>query len=103
MANYYHSPVIGIDVASEGSVATALNPDGSVFKKNFKIKHNLKGYESLLTFIKKLEEESNSVPAVFCESTGIYHLPLLLFLLEHQVDTHVVNPLIVSVNSNTHI
>lgn len=72
-------------------------------RKTLKLNTILKAMNLFLTFIKKLEEESNGVPAVFCESTGIYHLPLLLFLLEHQVDTHVVNPLITNSNSNWNI
>jgi len=103
MANYYHYPVVGIDVAANFSVATALKPDGTVFKKNLNIKHNQKGFEKLLTFIKKIEEEFNSAPAVFCESTGIYHLTLLQFLLKHQVVIHVVNPLITNSNKNWNI
>lgn len=103
MANYYHSPVIGIDVAASFSVATALKPDGTVYRKNLHIKHNQKGFEQLLKFIQKIEEEFNSAPAVFCESTGIYHLTLLQFLLKHQVEIHVVNPLITNSNKNWNI
>lgn len=103
MANYYHSPVVGIDVAANFSVATALKPDGTVFKKNLNIKHNQKGFEKLLDFLKKIEEEFNSPPAVFCESTGIYHLTLLQFLLKNQVEIHVVNPLITNSNKNWNI
>ncbi len=103
MANFYHSPVVGIDVAANFSVATALKPDGTVFKNNLNIKHNQNGFEKLLDFLKKIEEEFNSVPAVFCESTGIYHLTLLQFLVKHQVVIHVVNPLITNSNKNWNI
>ncbi|MBN2881457.1 IS110 family transposase [Candidatus Woesearchaeota archaeon] len=103
MANYYHSPVVGIDVAANFSVATALKPDGTVFKKNLNIEHNKNGFDKLLNFIKKIEEEFNSAPAVFCESTGIYHLTLLQFLIKHQVEIHVVNPLITNSNKNWNI
>ena len=56
MANYYHSPVIGVDVASCFSVVTALKPDGTVFQKNLKIKHDQQGFEKLVCFVKKIEE-----------------------------------------------
>lgn len=39
MANYYHSPVVGIDVAANFSIITALKPDGTVFQKHINIKH----------------------------------------------------------------
>ncbi len=103
MANYYHSPVIGVDVASCFSVVTALKPDGTVFQKNLKFKHDQQGFEKLVCFIKKIEEEFNSAPIVFCESTGIYHLTLLQFLIKHQVEIHVVNPLITNSNKNWNI
>lgn len=103
MANYYHSPVVGIDVAANFSITTALKPDGTIFKKNLRINHNQKGFETLLIFLQKIEEEFNSAPVVFCESTGIYHLTLLQFLLKHQVEIHVVNPLITNSNKNWNI
>ena len=103
MANLYHSPVIGVDVAANFSVATALKPDGTVFQKNVKFMHTLSGFNKLLSLIKKIEEEFNSDPIVFCESTGIYHLTLLHFLIDHQVTTHVVNPLITNSNKNWNI
>lgn len=103
MANYYHSPVVGIDVAANFSVVTALKPDGTVLQRNIKIKHNQQGFEKLIRFLKKIEEEFNSAPIVFCESTGIYHLTLLQFLIKHQVSIHVVNPLITNSNKNWNI
>lgn len=103
MANLYHSPVVGIDVAANFSVVTALKPDGTVFQKNINIKHTHAGFEKLLIFLKKIEEEFNSDPIVFCESTGIYHLTLLQFLIKHQVEIHVVNPLITNSNKNWNI
>lgn len=103
MANYYHSPVVGVDVAASFSVATALKPDGTVFQKNLKIKHDQPGFEKFLHFLKKIEEEFNSAPIVFCESTGIYHFTLLQFLIKHQVIIHVVNPLITNSNKNWNI
>lgn len=103
MANYYHSPVIGVDVVASFSIVTALKPDGTVFQKNIKIKHDQPGFEKLIRFLKKIEEEFNSAPIVFCESTGIYHFTLLQFLIKHQVTIHVVNPLITNSNKNWNI
>ena len=103
MSQFYDSPVIGIDVAANFSVATILNPNGDIFKKNFRFTHNLNGFESFLQLIKKTEEEFNSKPKVFCESTGIYHLTLLHFLSDRQIDIHVINPLITNSNKNFNI
>lgn len=103
MSQFYDSPVIGIDVAANFSVATILSPNGDIFKKNFRFTHNLNGFESFLQLIKKTEEEFNSKPKVFCESTGIYHLTLLHFLSDRQIDIHVINPLITNSNKNFNI
>ncbi len=103
MKNLYHSPVVGIDIAANFSVITALKPDGSIFQKNIHIKHTLPGFKKLYELLQKIEEEFNSDPIVFCESTGIYHLTLLHFLLEHQVRIHLINPLITNSNKNWNI
>ena len=98
MSQFYDLPVIGIDVAADFSVATILSPSGDIFKKYFRFTHNLNGFESFLQLIKKTEEEFNSKPKVFCESTGIYHLTLLHFLSNRQIDIHVINPSITNSN-----
>lgn len=103
MSQFYNLPVIGIDVAANFSVATVLKPNGDVFKKNFRFTHALDGFESLLQLIYKTEEEFNSKPKVFCESTGIYHLTLLHFLIDREIDIRVINPLITNSNKNFNI
>lgn len=103
MSKFYDLPVIGVDVAADFSVATILSPNGDAFKKNFRFIHTLDGFESFLQLIKKTEEEFNSKPQVFCESTGIYHLTLLHFLNDRQIDIHVINPLITNSNKNFNI
>ncbi len=103
MSQFYDLPVIGIDVAANFSVATVLKPNGDVFKKNFRFTHTLDGFESFLQLIYITEEEFNSKPKVFCESTGIYHLTLLHFLINREIDIRVINPLITNSNKNFNI
>ena len=103
MSKFHDSPVIGVDVAADFSIATVLSPNGDSFKKNFRFIHTLDGFESFLQLIHKTEEEFNSKPQVFCESTGIYHLTLLHFLNDRQIDIHVINPLITNSNKNFNI
>ena len=103
MSQFYASPVVGVDVAANFSVATALKPNGDTFKKNFRFNHNLDGYESFLQLLHEIEEEFNSMPQVFCESTGIYHLTLLHFLIDREIDIRVINPLITNSNKNFNI
>lgn len=103
MSQFCNSPVIGVDVAANFSVATALKPNGDTFKKNFRFNHTLDGFESFLQLLHEIEEEFNSMPQVFCESTGIYHLTLLHYLSDRQIDIHVINPLITNSNKNFNI
>lgn len=103
MSKYYNKSVIGIDVASEFSVATILAPNGDVFKKAFKFNHNLKGFKYFLEEIKKVEKEFSMKPAIFMESTGIYHSTLFYFLLKNKYEAFIINPLITNSNKNKDI
>ena len=103
MSKLYNSPVIGIDIAANFSVATVLKPNGDIYKKNFRFNHSLDGFNKFLELFYKAEEEFNSRPNVFCESTGIYHLTLLHFLIDREIDIRVINPLITNSNKNFNI
>jgi len=103
MSKLYDLPVIGIDIAANFSVATVLRPNGDIFKKNFRFSHSLDGFNSFLELFYKAEEEFNSKPKVFFESTSIYHLTLLHFLVDRQIDANTINPLITNSNKNFNI
>lgn len=53
MSKFYNSPVIGVDVAADFSVATILAPDGSIYKKAFRFNHDAEGFLFFLDTIKK--------------------------------------------------
>jgi len=96
MSNYFYNPVIGIDF----SYAAILAPNGDIYKKSFKIKHDLNGFNHLVNEIKKVEEEFNMKTAIFMESTGVYHLSLFHYLNKNFDNTFVINPLITKSNKN---
>ena len=48
MSKYLNSLVVGIDVASEFSFASILTPDGSQYRKPFKIFHTALGFNYLI-------------------------------------------------------
>lgn len=102
MSNYYHLPVVGIDITANFSIVTALKPDSDIYQKNLRIEHTLCGFNKLLTFLQKIEEELGDSPKVFCESGNIC-LTLLHFLVNNQVDIRVINPLITNSNKNSNI
>ena len=100
MSNYFYSPVVGIDVSADFSYAAILAPNGDVYRKSFKIKHDAKGFDNLVNEIKKVEEEFNMKTGLFMESTGVYHLSLFHYLNNNFDNTFVINPLITKSNKN---
>lgn len=103
MSKFYNNIVIGIDVSSDFSMVAILAPNGDVYRKSFKVRHDMDGFEFLLKEIKKAEQEFNMKIALFMESTGVYHLPLLHFLKSNQLEAYVINPLITNSNKNQDI
>ena len=101
--NYLNSTVIGIDVASAFSFASVLCPDGSQFRKPFKINHTVEGFNCFLEQIKKAEGEYAMKPIFFMESTGVYHLTLFHFLKDNKFDAFIINPLVTNCNKNKDI
>ena len=100
MSKFFYSPVIGIDVSADFSYVAILAPNGDVYKKSFKIKHDLNGFNHLVNEIKKVEEEFNMKTGIFMESTGVYHLSLFHYLNKYFDNTFVINPLITKSNKN---
>lgn len=80
---------IGIDVAKHHHDVLGLNEAGQVVLSAFRIENTRPEAERLLT---QLQAVSDSVQ-VAMESTGHYWLPLYEFLVEHQVQVTVFNPL----------
>ena len=103
MSNFYNKPTVGIDVSADFSYVAILAPNGDIYRKAFKINHNVSGFNHLLTEIKKVEEEFNMKTGIFMESTGVYHLSLFHFLKNNFDNTFVINPLVTNCNKNVDI
>lgn len=103
MSKFFNNPVVGIDVSADFSYAAILAPNGDVYKKSFKIKHDINGFDHLVNEIKKVEKEFNMKTSIFMESTGVYHLSLFHFLNKHFDNTFVINPLVTKCNKNVDI
>lgn len=89
-----------IDISADFSWVAILAPNGYIYRKSFKIKHNLNGFNHLINEIKKVEEEFNMKTAIFMESTGVYHLSLFHYLNKNFDNTFVINPLVTKCNKN---
>lgn len=103
MSKFYNSPVTGVDIAADFSIATILAPDGSIYKKAFRFNHDVEGFTYFLQEIKKVEEIFDKPNPVFMEATGIYHLNLFYFLINNKVDCYVINPIVTHCNKNKEI
>lgn len=69
---------VGIDVSKGKSTVCLLKPYGEIVCKPFEVQHTEKDLEELANLLQKLDGEIKIV----MEATGIYHLPILTFLLE---------------------
>jgi len=96
---------VGIDVGADFSeMAMCLPSHSFVEKKTFRIYHDKPdSLEAAVKKIKKAEEDFSMKSKVFMESTGIYHLPLFCYLINHGFDSHIVNPLITNSSRNSGI
>ncbi|SHH96629.1 Transposase [Clostridium grantii DSM 8605] len=103
MPKYLNNLVVGIDVASEFSFVAILCPDGSQYRKPFKVFHTVEGFNYLIEQTKKAEEEFAMKSTFFMESTGVYHLTLFHFLKDNKFETFVINPLVTNSNKNKSI
>ncbi|QOP42655.1 IS110 family transposase [Sulfurimonas sediminis] len=81
----------GIDVSKDSFDITLLESSGEV-KLQEKLSMDIEGFNALL---KHLSSYSKEELLVSMEATGIYHLPLLSFLLEHSFKSVVINPILI--------
>jgi len=58
MSKFLNVPVIGIDVSADFSFVAILDPNGAVYKKSFRIKHDAEGFDYLLKGTKKWKKSA---------------------------------------------
>lgn len=101
MSKFLHSLVCGIDVAADFSYVAILNPDGSLYRKPFRVDHDAQSFKAFALQIQKVEKLWSIKCHLFMESTGIYHMPLSHFLYNMQFEVFIINPLITHSNRNS--
>ncbi len=67
---------VGIDVSKEKSTVCIMKPYGEIVRKPFDVHHTQTDLTRLAVIIGELDEETRIV----MEATGVYHLPILMFL-----------------------
>lgn len=103
MAAFTYNLTVGIDISAEFSYVAIIEPNGNTYRKIFKITHDFKGFNYLVQEIKKAEKDFSSNPAIFMESTGVYHIALFHYLKKFFNDVFIINPLITNSNKNSSI
>ncbi len=101
MSKFLNSLVCGIDVAADFSYAAILNPDGSLYRKPFRVNHDAESLKEFALEIQKVEKLWSMKCHLFMESTGIYHMPLSHFLYSMRFEVFIINPLITHSNRNS--
>ena len=79
---------VGIDISKGKSTVCILKPYGEVVAKPFEIRHTAHDLEALAAMLQKLNDEVK----VVMEATGVYHLPVLTCLKDHNIFVAVINP-----------
>jgi len=93
--SFTHYLSVGIDVGSNFSIMTIVDPNEKMVGKPFKIYHNkTDSLERACLEIEKAEELYSMKSRTFLESTGIYHFPLFCYLTESGFEVFIINPLI---------
>lgn len=86
--------VVGVDIAKESHVAQSANFRGIFLTpKGVKFGNNEKGFEYLLTSIRRLQKENELDDVIVgMESTGHYFMNLADWLMDHGIEVALVNP-----------
>ena len=79
---------VGIDVSKGKSTVCILKPYGEVLCRPFDVSHITDEMGALADMLSKFDDDIKIV----MEATGIYHLPVLLYLKEKQFFVSVINP-----------
>lgn len=79
---------VGIDVSNGTSTVCILKPCGEFVKKPFLIHHTTDDLFKLTSLVCQLDDDVR----IIIEATGVYHLPLLVYLKSNGLFISVVNP-----------
>ena len=75
---------VGLDIGADFTWMSIMLPNGPLIGKPFKILHcDPASRELAVSKIKEAQETYSLKSRCFLESTGIYHIPLLCFHIEH--------------------
>lgn len=79
---------VGIDVSKDKSTICVIKPYGEIVCSPYEVLHTETQLSELATMLAHFDDEVK----VTMEATGIYHLPILGYLKEHEIFVSVINP-----------
>lgn len=80
---------VGIDISKEKSMVCVMKPMGEIVVGPYEISHTETDLSELARMIERLDSDVRIV----METTGIYHLPVAIFLKYAGFFVSVINPL----------
>lgn len=83
---------VGIDVSKGKSTVCILRPYGEMVKPVFDVNHTLAELEKLAAELQKLQKTEEL--RIVMEATGIYGLPIMMYLQQAEFFVSVINPLV---------
>ena len=88
------SLIVGIDIAKDKHVAREQDDRGYEFGKRLFFENLIHGFEKLLEWVKRHQQENNKTHVIFgVEPTGHYWLSLAYYLRANGFDFVLVNPM----------
>lgn len=84
--------LVGIDVAKDKHDCFIMNSEGKILFGAFTIPNTKTGFDDLLLKIRSVSKDLSKVK-VGLEATGHYSYNILGFVLDHGLQTYVINPL----------
>jgi len=90
---------VGIDVSKGKSTICIMKPYGEIISTPFDIDHN----DVSLNELKQMLMRFNDDVKIVMEATGVYHLPILYYLIEADLFVSVVSPLVMKKYRNRDI
>lgn len=88
-----NGPIISFDVSKGTSHAQGFLGYGEPTSRAFPFKHDLDGYEKISKLASLLLEKTGKNPSCIMESTGVYSLPLVAYLLNSGFTVYLISPL----------
>ena len=88
-----NGPIISFDVSKGTSHAQGFLSYSEPTSRAFSFVHDLDGYDKISKLAASIKEKIGNNPSCILESTGVYSMPLVAFLLSSGFIVYIISPL----------